>query len=162
MNLFNLKHLMHLEEKYRGQPNCFEKIVAQFPAFCKKVCAYFTVSDLKYLHKSGRLGGAAAFIGSVLDIKPIITTSEDGKLVTLTKKKGRLQSMQFIASQVAKIDPDFSEVYIIHADCAKDAEILKQKVLEINGTVNVEILNMGFIIGTHTGPGTLGLGFKAK
>jgi len=154
MNFLTLQHAIKLAS--------FDKIVKELPAFYEKIQAYFTVDDLKYLHKSGRLSGAAKFIGSLLSVKPIITTDKDGKLTTMTKKTGRLASMQFIANMVSKVDPDYPKVFIIHADCPNDAKTLKQKVLNMNLGVTTEILNMGFIIGTHTGPGTLGLGFKSK
>jgi len=140
----------------------FDKIKKELPAFYAKIQAYFTVEDLKYLHRSGRLGGAAKFIGSLLNVKPIVTVDKDGKLTTLTKKTGRLASMQFIAAQTSNRNPDFADVFIIHADCLDDAKLLEQKVHEVDIGANTTILNMGFIIGTHTGPGTIGLGFVGK
>ncbi|MDR0461879.1 MAG: DegV family protein [Christensenellaceae bacterium] len=140
----------------------FDKIVESLPAFCKTVKAYFTVEDLKYLHKSGRLSGAAKVIGGLMQIKPIIKVDDDGKLVTMTKKTGRLQSIQFLANQVSQIDTDHPTVFIIHADCLDDAKLLEQKVREHFIGVKTTIIQMGFIISTHTGPGTLGLGFISK
>ena len=162
-NYFHLRQIMMLEEKYRAESNCFERIVQEFPANIGKIKAYFTVDDLKYLHKGGRLSATAALFGGMLKVKPLITTNEEGKLVNFTKKKGRLASIIFLADLTAKyIDPDYLEVIIVHADCMADAKILEQKVLKKNPNVKIEIINVGFIIGTHTGPGTLGLGFKIK
>ena len=157
-----LKHLVGLVEKYKSDSDGFEKIIKEFPDFYNRIKGYFTVEDLKYLHKSGRLSGASKTIGGILNLKPIIKVDEDGKLNSFAKKTGRLQSIQFLASQVSKIDPDYPEIYILHADCPNDAKLLEQKVQEHVIDATTVIIPMGFIICAHTGPGTLGLGFVSK
>jgi len=158
-NMIFINKILELQAKYKDDENGFDKIVANFPATYEKMNVYFTVEDLKYLKKSGRLSGAAAFIGGMLSIKPIIQIDDAGKLVTMTKKTGRLQSIQFLASLVTKINPDHPEVFIIHADCPDDAKLLEQKICENFIGAKTSIINMGFIITTHTGPGVVGFGF---
>jgi DegV family protein with EDD domain len=137
----------------------FDKIIEQTPQFHPRIRAFFTVDDLKYLHKSGRLSAAAKIIGGMLHVKPIITTDADGKLSQITRKTGRLTSLHYLAEQVSKIDPAAPKVFIIHADCRHDAEQLEKIVKQNHVDVTTQILDMGFIIGCHTGPGTIGLGF---
>jgi DegV family protein with EDD domain len=158
-NYIIMRNIISLTKKYQDCQDIFEKITAELPQFYKRVKAFFTVEDLKYLHKSGRLSGAAAFLGGILNIKPIIIPDKNGKLVSITKKTGRSASIQFIANQINTYDPEVNEAFIIHADCTADAKLLEQKILEIKPEIKTEIINMGFIIGTHTGPGAVGVGF---
>ena len=161
-NWFILKHAIELAKKYEGDKNCFDKIVRETEVFAKKVRAFFTVESLAYLHKSGRLGTAQKIIGGMLKIKPIITVDANGKLVNHCKKTGRLASIQYLASQIANADPAFSYAAIAHADSEGDAKILAQRVKEIKPDISIDVVNIGFIIGIHTGPGTLGLCFVQK
>jgi len=162
MALIALQKCFEIQSQCGKDDDAFAKIETELPLFYPTIQAYFTVEDLKYLKRSGRLSGAATFFGSLLSVKPIVTTDKDGKLATLTKKTGRLASMQFIANQTSKRNPDFPEVFIIHADCPADAKALEKKVHEVDIGAKTVILNMGFIIGTHTGPGTIGLGFVGR
>ena len=159
MHLMIIQHCMELQKKYKNTNDGFEKIMEELPLFYPLVKGFFTVEDLKYLHRSGRLSGAAKLIGGLLKVKPIITVDDEGKLSTLTKKTGRLASIQYIAQQVSKINPDCPEIIILHADCPEDAKILEQKVHEQYIDAKTTIIPMGFIICAHTGPGMLGLGF---
>jgi len=163
MNIFIIEKCKELEEKYANLPDCLEKIIVELPELYNRIQAFFTVENLKYLQKSGRLSDAAKLVGNFLNIKPIvICEKKEGKLVSITKRIGRLASLQYIASTLSKIDPSYKKMFIIHADCQKDAEMLEQKIRKTNKDLEIQIVELGFIIGTHTGPGTIGLGFVGK
>ena len=163
MNIFIIEKCKELEEKYANLPDCLEKIIVELPELYNRIQAFFTVENLKYLQKSGRLSDAAKLVGNFLNIKPIvICEKKEGKLVSITKRIGRLASLQYIASTLSKIDPLYKKMFIIHADCQKDAEMLEQKIRKTNKDLEIQIVELGFIIGTHTGPGTIGLGFVGK
>jgi DegV family protein with EDD domain len=159
MNLLIIERLLELISGSGG--DLFEIIEAELPKFYGKVRAFFTVENLKYLHKSGRLSTAAKLIGGILDVKPIVTVDADGKLAQFTKKIGRAQSLAFLAQQavLAAVNTEF---LIIHADCAADVKILEAKIRSICPAAQIRVITMGFIIGCHTGPGTIGIGFLGK
>jgi len=154
INYLYLREAINLSKEYQD----FEELKAKFDLLLNKIKVFFTIEDLKYLYRSGRLSGIAKFIGNILNIKPIITTDADGKLVTHTKRTGRLASIQYLANSV-EISEEKLEVAVLHADCPTDAELLERKIIEKHPDAKVTTMNVGFIIGTHTGPGTLGVMF---
>jgi DegV family protein with EDD domain len=142
--------------------NDFDRIVQEIEDYYSKLKEYFTVDSLSYLHRGGRLSATAAVVGGVLNIKPLLKVNAEGKLENFAKAVGRNKSLQVLADFTKNINPQNPEVVIIHADCYDDAKLLEQKVKMITPNASVEIVNLGIIIGTHTGPGTLGITFRAK
>lgn len=129
-----------------------------------KICHRFTVDDLTYLKRGGRINPATAVFGNMIGIKPILFVDDCGRLVAKQKVRGRKNAIHTIAMQCgAKIDKTFSPVaYISHADCAEDTETLKQ-ILNNNYGIDAKLItNVGPVIGAHSGPGTLALFFIGK
>lgn len=126
---------------------------------CARVCHWVTVNELSYLKRSGRLSGATALVGTMLDMKPIIRVTEEGKLVSAGKARGRKASIRALAKQFAESrDPEKEEmVTIAHGDCIEDALLLETILRQEYGVQNVHIGYVGPILGAHTGPGVLGL-----
>ena len=124
-----------------------------------RVCHWVTVDDLSHLRRSGRLSGAGAFLGTMLDIKPIIRVTEEGKLISDAKVRGRKTSVRLLAKKFAQNRDADSEdlVTIAHGDCREDAEALAEILRQEYGVENVHIGYVGPILGAHTGPGVLGL-----
>lgn len=124
-----------------------------------RVCHWVTVNDLSHLHRSGRLSGAGALLGTMLDIKPIIRVTEEGKLVSDAKVRGRKASIRMLAKKFAESRDINSEdlVTIAHGDCLSDAEVLAEILRREYGVQNIHIGYVGPILGAHTGPGVLGL-----
>lgn len=123
-----------------------------------------TVDDLNHLHRSGRLSGASAFLGTMLTLKPIILISKIGKLETTGKVIGRQKAMRAVVDQAAADycgDPE-SPVYIIHGDCQKDAETLAKLAEKKLGRKVDMITRMGPVIASHGGPGIMGLFYVSK
>ncbi|MBR2743006.1 MAG: DegV family protein [Clostridia bacterium] len=123
-----------------------------------KVIHRFTVDDLEYLKRGGRVSNAAALIGSKLSIKPVLYVPDDGSLKVGSKAHGRRTALNRILASM-KTDltkPEGQTVLINHADCMEDAEYMKSKVIEMFPTVReVRITGLGVIIGAHCGPGML-------
>lgn len=126
--------------------------------------AWFTVDDLKYLQRGGRVSAAAAVLGTMLDLKPILTETREGKLAAASKVRGRKKAMGFIVDKAMENIEDQKESIglVLHADCLSDAEkllaMLQSKLPEM--TIRVE--NIGPVIGTHAGPGALAFCFIGK
>lgn len=124
----------------------------------------FTVDDLKYLHRGGRVSKTAAIIGGVLGIKPILHVDDEGKLIPIEKVRGRKTSIKRLA-EIAGIrgyDLDKQIIGICHGDCIDDAEELKRHMSEMYGCSDFIISYTGSTIGCHSGPGTLALFFLSK
>ncbi len=123
--------------------------------------ALFTVDSLEYLRRGGRVSGAAAFFGSVLEIKPVLYISPEGKLVPFEKIKGRKRAIKFLAEKCAQtIDkPEEQSLIISQADCMEDALVLKALLEETVHPKEVRIHPVGPTIGSHSGPGTLSLAY---
>lgn len=126
---------------------------------------YLTVDDLKYLKRGGRISGTAAMLGTMLDLRPVLTLSREGKIVPVEKVQGRKKALRVLADKTAEMieNPEDQTVIIIHADVAEDAdrlsELIRQRVPTLKG---IMITGVGPTIGTHCGPGTVGISFMGK
>jgi len=125
---------------------------------------WFTVEDLNHLKRGGRVSGAAAFVGSMLNIKPVLHVDNEGRLVPVTKVRGRKKSIKSLADILAEriVDPEDQIIGISHGDCLEDALYLKELILEHCQVKDVIINFVGPVIGSHSGPGTLALFFFGK
>lgn len=123
------------------------------------ICQWFTVDDLFFLKRGGRLSGAAALAGSLLEIKPILHIDEEGRLVMVSKVKGRKKSLnalvQHMEETVVKIKPQ--KIFIAHGDCLEDAQYLADGIKAKLGLEDIEINYVDPVIGVHSGPGTIAL-----
>ena len=118
---------------------------------------YVTVDDLHHLHRGGRVSKTSAVIGSMVKIKPILVINEEGKLVVVSKERGRKKSMNTIVDMAVERTGNYKNdiVMITHGDCLDEAEYLAGLVREKMGVDNILINNIGTVIGGHTGPGVL-------
>ena len=126
------------------------------------MCQYFTVDDLNFLKRTGRVSGMAARIGTVLNIKPVLYGTKEGKIVSCENVRGRMSSIDAIVRKYKeKFLYDLKQtVCISHGDCIKDAELLRHKVQEITPDVPVVICQHETFSGAHVGPGMLALFFR--
>lgn len=124
-------------------------------------CQYFTVDDLNFLKKTGRVSGTTAMIGTTLNIKPILYGDQTGHIVSCAKCHGRKKSIRMLAEKyrVKRMDLPEQNVYISHGDCLQDALSLKEQILSITPQANVIICPHEPFSGSHVGPGMLGLFF---
>ena len=122
---------------------------------------WFTVDDLKYLKAGGRISATTALVGGMLNIKPVMKVDENGKLVSVSKVRGRKAALKAMADLFDQtvVDKKDGLVYISHGDCIDDANLLAQMLNENSGATVSLITNVGPVIGSHSGPGTLALFF---
>ena len=125
------------------------------------LCHWFTVDDLFYLKRGGRISGATALLGTMLNIRPVLHVDDEGHLINMEKAKGRKNSMRALLEHMksSAILPEDQTVFICQGDCRDDAEELAGWVKETFGIKRVEIGYTGRVIGSHSGPGTLALFF---
>ena len=125
--------------------------------------AYFTVDDLVYLKRGGRVSGASAAMGTLLGIKPMLHESMEGKLVPVEKIKGRKKAIRRLLEMLTEKKADEAyPITIKHADCLEEAQILEKHIKENFHFSEVFIHDVGPVIGSHCGPGTLALVFMGK
>ena len=124
----------------------------------------FTVDDLKYLKRGGRISPTAAAFGAMLDIKPVIMEARDGTLQSVDKVRGRKKALNTLVDKMLEYEPDPEEspVIILHADAPEEAKELKELALKKMPALQIRIDNVGPVIGAHCGPGTLALTFLGK
>ena len=129
-----------------------------------RAAAYFTVDDLKYLKRGGRISAVAATVGTMLDLKPIIVEASDGTLKAGDKIRGRKKAIAYIVDQcvAARPDPAESPIIVLNADAPEDAERAKSLLEQKIPGVNVLVENVGPVIGAHAGPGTVAVCFLGK
>lgn len=124
------------------------------------LCQYFTVDDLAYLKKGGRLSGAGAFVGTLLQIKPILMGDDTGHIVACHKVRGRRQSLCELARRYDALVKDrAADISIAHADCPEDVEFLLTKLRECGFGGNCITVCYEPVTGSHVGPGTVALFF---
>ena len=121
--------------------------------------AYFIVDDLKYLKRGGRISATAATVGTMLDLKPIISEAPDGTLTANDKIRGRKKALAFIVDKMleAAPDPEESPIIVLNADSPDDAQRAKTLVEQKLPGAKVMVENVGPVIGAHAGPGTIAL-----
>jgi len=128
------------------------------------ICHWFTVDDLVYLKRGGRVSAAAAFFGGLLGIKPVMHVDNEGHLIPMSKVKGRKASLNAILDKYGELalDPEHGTVFICHGDCRSDADYVDAELKRRFGN-HVEIFSYtGTVIGAHSGPGTFALFFEGK
>lgn len=124
-----------------------------------RVIHYFIVEDLKYLARGGRLSKGSAFFGNLLNIKPVLHVDELGRLVPIKKVVGRKKSVNTLIEKMEeRFNKESDIVYITHGDCYDDAKYVADAITEKFG-IPVKIMPLGYVIGSHSGPGTLALFF---
>ena len=125
------------------------------------LCQYFTVDDLNFLKRTGRVSGATAAIGTVLNIKPLLYGDKEGHIVARAKVRGRKKAIEAILDLYAAkaIHPESGRVAITHGDCPEEAQLLADRVCQIAKPKDLIICPHEPFTGVHVGPGMLALYF---
>jgi len=120
--------------------------------------------DLHHLRRGGRVSGAAAFVGSMLSVKPILSMKIEGKLEPLHKARGREKAFAYIVAKLEECEynPNEGPICIAHSDVPDYAEQMKNMIVTKYGHDNIVINHIGPVIGAHTGPGTIALIFAGN
>ena len=141
-----------------------DELDAYLDELIPQTATYFVVNDLTYLYRGGRISGTSKVVGNLLGIKPILTVNSEGKILNIEKAKGMkkaLSTMLEFMKQKAS-DLDKYKVFILQADCEEEALAFKQKIVETFGELDIVMQPVGPVIGSHCGPGTIGLIFHSK
>ncbi len=129
-----------------------------------KLCHWFTVDDLFFLKRGGRISGVTATVGTMLSIKPILHVDDEGHLINVSKVRGRKSAITELVNRMEKlaVHPEDQDIFISHGDCIEDAEKLASIIKERFGNDRITISYVGPVIGAHSGPGTLALFFLGE
>ena len=157
-----LLHATELKEKGTS----YEDIVADLEEFKHHINVQFTVNDLFHLQRGGRVSKTTALVGSALNLKPFLTITNAGTLISDGTARGRKKAIRTLVERMKDTledTPDTSvPVGIVHGNCLEDAQTLAESVKSETGFTNIIINDISPSIGTHAGPGALGLLYYGK
>ena len=156
--------LVYLAAKMQAEGASIDETAAFVRERYMKMCHWFTVDDLVYLKRGGRVSAAVALAGAVLGIKPVMHVDDEGHLINMSKARGRKAAIKALAQKYMELleDPEQKMYFISHGDCLEDAELLEELIYQYNGQKAEVITDVGPVIGAHSGPGTLALFFFGK
>lgn len=148
----------------RDEGMALDDLVRHLEALRGRIHHLVTVEDLVYLKRGGRISGLKAAMGQLLNIKPLLHVNTEGKLVPYDKAKGRKKSISTLAQQFGELyDPSLGRDFAVsHGDCLEDAQLLVQMIRSQHDLNEPVIEPLGMVVGSHAGPGTLGLFFPGK
>ena len=130
------------------------------------ICHMVAVDDLNHLYRGGRVSKSAAFIGTMINVKPLIHVNDEGKLIPIAKVRGRKKSLTALVDSMEAQMGSYREqndiVFISHADCLEDAEFVAAQIRDRFGIEKFIIDFIGPVIGSHTGPGTVAVFFMGE
>ena len=151
-----------MEKKTAGAT--IEEAAEYAKSLIQNIDHWVTVDDLVYLKRGGRISPTVAFLGNTLGLKPVIHVDNEGKLVSVEKIRGRKNAITHLSEKYASLalDKKNGTVFISHADCIEDAQLLADMLKENHGVEVKLITYIGPVIGAHAGPGTLALFFVGK
>ena len=151
--------LVYLAARKRQEGASIEEVRDWAEANKQSICHKFTVDDLHFLKRGGRISTTTAMVGSMLNNKPELHVDKEGRLVNNAKTRGRQASLKALVDQMEQtaIDPHSQTVFISHGDCLEDAQTVAGMVKKRFGVQNICINYVGPVIGAHSGPGTVAL-----
>lgn len=152
--------LVYYAVQKKNEGATIEEVAAYIESIKLNLCHWFTVDDLVYLKRGGRVSPAVALVGGMLDIKPVMHVDNEGHLVKVTTARGRKNSLKALADKFKEtvLDPT-APVFISHGDCASDIDDLVEMLKERGATDIRLVTYVGSVIGAHSGPGTVALFF---
>lgn len=128
------------------------------------LCHWFTVDDLMFLQRGGRVSTATAILGTMLSVKPVLKVDNEGKLISVSKARGRKAALAALVKQFGEQAQGYDNdtIMISHGDCLEDAQTVAENLKQKYGVKNVIINYIGTVIGSHAGPGTVALFFLGR
>lgn len=141
-----------------------EENAAYLETLVPQHCIWFIVDDLEYLKRGGRVSPLVAFAGGLLGIKPVLQMDSEGHLVKVTTARGRKKAIEALAAKYAELsyEEKNTPIFISHADCQEDAQQLVDMIEQRHGGKVTLLSEIGPVIGSHAGPGTIALFFVGK
>ena len=155
--------LVYLAAKKRDLGADLETVAEYIEGIKLNLCHWFTVDDLVYLKRGGRISPTVAIVGGILGIKPILHVDNEGKLVNVSKVRGRKASLNALLDKYGELaENKQGTVFISNADCQEDVSYLKTQFKErYNAEIEI-VTDIGPVIGAHSGPGTMAVFFLGK
>jgi len=156
--------LVYLTVKKKNDGASLEEVAEYAEKIKLNICHWFTVDDLVYLKRGGRVSSAVALVGTVLGIKPVLHVDNAGKIISVSKARGRKAALNALVEKCGELGSDIKDgsIFISQADCMDDANYISEQInAKFGGTVDV-ITDIGPVIGAHAGPGTIALFFVGK
>ena len=156
--------LVYLAAQQRDQGKSIEEVRDWAELHKYNLCHQFTVDDLHFLKRGGRISATTAVVGSMLQIKPVLHVDDEGHLINIAKARGRRASLKALVDKMEQtaIDAGDQVVFISHGDCLEDAQLVAQMVKERMGVREVYLNHIGPVIGAHAGPGTVALFYVGR
>ena len=153
--------LLYLAAKKQQSGASMDEVADYVRETIPHLCHWFTVNDLMFLKRGGRVDAATALVGTVLQIKPVMHTDDAGTLKNVTKARGRKAALKALAQKLADtaINPAEQTVFICHGDCIEDAEYTAEQIRALTPVKDIIINYVGPVIGAHTGPGVISVFF---
>ena len=151
--------LVYLAAKKQAEGASLAEVKEWVEANKLNLCHWFTVDDLFFLKRGGRVSSATAVMGTMLSIKPVMHVDNAGKLINVAKARGRKGALDMLIEKMKAtvIEPSSQTCFICHGDCLEDAEYVAKRMKEDLGVPEVIIDYTGPVIGAHSGPGTLAI-----
>ncbi len=153
--------LVTLAAKKRSEGATLEELCQYVEDTKWHLCHWFTVDDLFFLKRGGRVSAATAVLGTMLSIKPVLHMDNEGHLINVEKARGRQPAIKALLEHMKKlaIEPQKQTIYISHGDCYDEAKSLADMIKAEFGINDILISEVGPVIGAHSGPGTIALFF---
>ncbi len=151
--------------RMRGQGKTIDETAKWVEANKLGLNHWFTVDSLSHLHRGGRVTGAAAFVGNLLHIKPVLNVNYEGHLIPREKEQGRRRALKCLLEKMESLirNPEGQRIFISHGDDLEDAQKLAAMIRERFPEIGDILINpIGAVIGAHSGPGTIALFFMGK
>ena len=156
--------LVYQAAKLRQAGKSLEEVADWVEQNKLRQCHWFTVDDLFFLKRGGRVSAATAVVGTMLQIKPVLHVDNEGHLINVAKARGRKASLLALVDKVGQLGEDVANqtMFISHSDCEEDAQFVADQIKQRYGTKEIILNYIGPVIGAHTGPGCVALFFMGK
>ena len=154
--------LVYLAGREKAKGKSLDEVADYVRETIPHQCHWFTVDDLNHLKRGGRVSAAAALLGTMLQMKPVLHVDDEGRLIPMGKVRGRKASIKALLDKMEELVIDTETVFISHGDCLEEVEAMAEEIKRRFGTKEVHINYVGPVIGNHSGPGTIALFFLGK
>ena len=156
--------LVHYAAKMKKEGKSIEEVAEWVEKNKLSICHIFTIDDLFFLKRGGRLSGTSAVFGTLLGIKPMLHMADDGKLYVTGKVRGRAATLESLIDSLKEKGKDIEnqDIFIVHGDCEEEAKYLEKEIKKRYGVKNVVYNCLDSVIAAHSGPGTLAVFFLGK
>lgn len=152
---------VHYAVKLKNEGRSIEEVADWIEKNKLHICHIFTIDDLFFLKRGGRLSGTSALLGSLLGVKPLLHTANDGGLYVTGKVRGRKASIEYLINSLGEkgINIADQDVFIVNGDCEDEAKYIETQIKKRYGVKNTVINYLDPVIAAHAGPGTLAVFF---